>query len=312
MMLSSARLAFRLPGNGTPFASLMKMMRVLTLSVIVAPAACEHTHTVIDYAGDAAVGDTGDAAGGDAPESRASDCQGFTACVHACGESNQEEAIAATCANGIYSCPSPLIPAAFCGAGSWPSGAFAGCGPWPQGYDCTCRSVCDQGYWTCPASACIDAGAGSSDAAEEASVVDSASNAADADPAACKDSVAADGGVTGFDDLPVAKLCAMPIGLGLLRWDTPCAGSIVVVQGVGVDCANYWLFDATTKVLQATAFGCVAGPRCTGGTPGFKFPSSCFDGNFPTTTTRLCTAEQSDASAEHADSGDDSTDSAIQ
>jgi hypothetical protein len=150
----------------------------------------------------------------------------------------------------------------------------------------------------------------SQDAAEETSAVDSASN--DAGPAVCKDPLAADGGVTGLDDLPVAKLCAMPIGLGLLRWDSPCAGSIVVVQGVGVDCANYWLFNATTKALQATAYGCVAGPRCTGGAAGFEFPSSCFDGNFPTTITRLCVADQSDGSVEHAASDGGSTDGAIQ
>lgn len=239
--------------------------------------------------------DAGDAR----PEAGRSDCEGFTACVHSCGEANEGEPIAATCANGTYSCPAPLIPAASCSKDSWPSGSLAGCGPWPQSYDCACKSVCDQGFWTCPVSACTDAGAGASDGRDGAPVDDARTDTV-SDPAACRAPLAADAGVTGLDDLPVAQLCAMHLGLGLRRWETPCEGSIVVVQGVGVDCANYWLFDATTKALQATAYGCVAGPRCTGGIPGFAFPTRCFDGTFSTNVTDPCAA---DASVPVTDSG---------
>ena len=136
-------------------------------------------------------------------------------------------------------------------------------------------------------SACTDAGTGASDE-RDGGPADTVS-----DPAACHGLIAADAGVTGLDDLPVEQLCAMHLGIGLRRWGTPCEGSIVVLQGVGVDCANYWLFDATTKALQATASGCIAGPGCTGGVPGFVFPTGCFDGNFSTDVTDPCAVDAS-------------------
>ena len=79
---------------------------------------------------------------------------GFTSCVHACGETNETESVAATCDAGRYNCPPGTRPAIGCPAESWPSGSFAGCGPWVEGYDCTCRSICDDGLWTCPT--CVD------------------------------------------------------------------------------------------------------------------------------------------------------------
>jgi hypothetical protein len=235
--------------------------------------------------------DAGDA-GPEVSEAGGSDCERFTACVHSCGESNQEESIAATCANGTYSCPAPLIPAASCDKGSWPSGALAGCGPWPQGYDCTCKSICDQGFWSCPASACTDAGTDAGDAR-----IDTAADRAP-DPAACHDPLAADGGVTGLDDSFIAALCAN--GGRVIRWDGSCQGSIVVLQGKGVDCDDFWVFDAKTNALQATATGCLGGAFCTGGAPGFQFPSGCFNNKFafPTSATLLCTSAAADGAVE--------------
>jgi hypothetical protein len=126
---------------------------------------------------------------------------------------------------------------------------------------------------------------------------------------ACEADLLPDGGVTRLDDLPVAELCATPNGLGSLwRWDSPCAGSIVVSEGIGADCDSYWLFDVTTKLLQATAYGCVSGPRCTGGVPGFSFPIRCFDGSFATMLTRLCTANLTDGAVDGSDSGSAATD----
>jgi hypothetical protein len=111
-----------------------------------------------------------------------------------------------------------------------------------------------------------------------------------ADPAACHDPLAADGGITGLADLPVAALCAD--GGRVIRWDGSCQGSIVVLQGKGVDFDEFWLFDANTKALQATATGCLGSAFCTGGVPGFRFPSGCFDrtSGFPASATQLCTA----------------------
>lgn len=105
--------------------------------------------------------------------------------------------------------------------------------------------------------------------------------------AACPGPLAADAGLTSLDDLPIEALCAQSSGR-LIRWSTPCAGSIVVVDGSGVDCASYWLFDATTGALQATANGCNAAPRCTGGVEGFRFPAACFTDAFTTDVVRLC------------------------
>jgi hypothetical protein len=110
---------------------------------------------------------------------------------------------------------------------------------------------------------------------------------ADAAAAICAGPIAADAGVTSLDDLPIQTLCAESPGR-LSRWATPCAGSIIVVEGLGVDCASYWLFDATTKALQATAHGCNVGPICTDGLEGFRFPAECFSGNFTTDVVRLC------------------------
>lgn len=233
--------------------------------------------------------DAGDA-GAEVAGAAGSDCEGFTACVHSCGETNQEEPVAATCANGAYSCPAPLVPAASCSKDSWPSGALAGCGPWPQGYDCTCKSICDQGFWTCPASSCTDAGTGDSRADTMAD--------SDANPTSCRSPIAADAGVTGLDDLPIAALCAD--GGRVIRWDGSCQGSIVVLQGQGVDCDEFWLFDAKTKALQATATGCLGGAFCTGGAPGFQFPSGCFNGafGFPASATLLCTNAGADGAVD--------------
>jgi hypothetical protein len=75
--------------------------------------------------------------------------EGFTACVHACGETNDREDFAATCAaDGTLRCPAGTTPAATC-PNPWPGN---GCGPWVNGYDCfTTSAVCLDGlFWTCP------------------------------------------------------------------------------------------------------------------------------------------------------------------
>jgi hypothetical protein len=80
----------------------------------------------------------------------------FTACVHACGETNDSEDAAARCVGGRYQCDPPLIAATACDASVWTVPRLA-CGPWVTGYDCGqgC-AVCDAGRgWTC--GACPDA-----------------------------------------------------------------------------------------------------------------------------------------------------------
>ena len=79
----------------------------------------------------------------------------FTACVHACGETDSSEATAATCANGVYTCSAPTVPAASCPQSGW--SATLPCGPWVSGYDCGAQcGACVQGLWTC--APCSDAG----------------------------------------------------------------------------------------------------------------------------------------------------------
>jgi hypothetical protein len=78
----------------------------------------------------------------------------FTACVHACGETDSSEPTAASCANGVYTCDNSTIPALACPSSGW--SATLPCGPWVSGYDCGAQcAVCDQGLWTC--GACADA-----------------------------------------------------------------------------------------------------------------------------------------------------------
>jgi hypothetical protein len=72
----------------------------------------------------------------------------FTACVHACGESDSSEPIAASCSAGVYSCENSTIPAVACPSSGW-SAALA-CGPWVSGHDCGLQcGVCVKGLWTC-------------------------------------------------------------------------------------------------------------------------------------------------------------------
>ena len=72
----------------------------------------------------------------------------FTACVHACGETDSTESTAATCSAGIYSCDNSTIPAVACPQTGW-SAALA-CGPWVSSHDCGLQcGVCVKGLWTC-------------------------------------------------------------------------------------------------------------------------------------------------------------------
>jgi hypothetical protein len=76
------------------------------------------------------------------------DSASFTACVHACGESDTTESTAATCSVGVYSCDNSTIPAVACPSSGW-SAALA-CGPWVSGHDCGPQcGVCVKGLWTC-------------------------------------------------------------------------------------------------------------------------------------------------------------------
>jgi hypothetical protein len=82
------------------------------------------------------------------------DSASFTACVHACGESNAMETTAATCSAGVYSCDNSTIPAVACAQSSWTT-ALA-CGPWVSGHDCGPQcGICVKGLWTC--GSCPDA-----------------------------------------------------------------------------------------------------------------------------------------------------------
>jgi hypothetical protein len=79
---------------------------------------------------------------------KACDSAYFTACVHACGESDTTESTAASCSAGVYSCDNSTIPAVACPQGGW-SAALA-CGPWVSGHDCGQQcGVCVKGLWTC-------------------------------------------------------------------------------------------------------------------------------------------------------------------
>jgi hypothetical protein len=76
------------------------------------------------------------------------DSASFTACVHACGESDSTESTAATCSAGVYSCDNSTIPAVACPQSGWT--AALACGPWVTGYDCGLQcGVCVKGLWTC-------------------------------------------------------------------------------------------------------------------------------------------------------------------
>jgi hypothetical protein len=89
-----------------------------------------------------------DAPPGSTPAANVCDSASFTACVHACGESDTTESTAATCAAGVYSCDNSTIPAVSCPSNGW-SAALA-CGPWVSGHDCGLQcGVCIKGLWTC-------------------------------------------------------------------------------------------------------------------------------------------------------------------
>ena len=92
----------------------------------------------------------------DASGSGVCDSANFTACVHACGETDTSETTAATCGDGVYSCAGSLKPAVSCPQGGW--SATLPCGPWVDGYDCGSGcALCVQGLWRC--GTCVDAGA---------------------------------------------------------------------------------------------------------------------------------------------------------
>jgi hypothetical protein len=123
--------------------------------------------------------------------------------------------------------------------------------------------------------------------ADAASAADGLMNhdGAAADAAACTAFLVPDAG--SLEDLPIDQFCQHPFGNGAMQWE--CLGSIVVVHSVGPDCADYYLFDATTKALQAKAHGCSGNAICTDSVPGFTFPSACVDMRTPLMDlTELC------------------------
>jgi hypothetical protein len=125
--------------------------------------------------------------------------------------------------------------------------------------------------------------AGDSQGAEDTG--DSATGDGEAGVASCSMPIAADAGVTDLADIPA--LCGP--STELWQFTKPCSGSLVVTQGVGVDCNSFWLFDAATGKLQATASGCNGLAVCTGGVSGFRFPNECFDPNSGSEVSmRLC------------------------
>jgi hypothetical protein len=91
-----------------------------------------------------------------------------------------------------------------------------------------------------------------------------------------------DAGFSSLADLPLAQLCAQsatasdsPGGL-VLQSPAPCAGLIWVSSATGIDCSEFWLFDATTGALQASGNTCNASYyACLGSVPGFTFPNQC-------------------------------------
>ncbi|HVV51824.1 MAG TPA: hypothetical protein VHO06_19305 [Polyangia bacterium] len=94
--------------------------------------------------------------GNTSADAHACDSAYFTACVHACGETDTTEATAASCANGVFTCDGSTIPAVSCPSSGWT--AHLPCGPWVSGYDCGAGcAICADGLWTC--GACGDAAA---------------------------------------------------------------------------------------------------------------------------------------------------------
>jgi hypothetical protein len=126
-----------------------------------------------------------------------------------------------------------------------------------------------------------DAAADGSFDVVETSSSDAVSDA-DARGIVCEGSLQ-DAGFSSLTDLPLAQLCAQsavasdnPGGL-VLETPTSCAGLIFVSSATGIDCAAFWLFDASTGALQADGSICNGSYiSCVGAAPGFAFPDQCF------------------------------------
>ncbi len=74
-------------------------------------------------------------------------------------------------------------------------------------------------------------------------------------------------------------------GNGVANESAPCAGSVMVEIGTGVDTSAWWLFDAKTGDLEAVGGFPASDPNyigCVAARPGFVFPTQCDNnGRFP-------------------------------
>jgi hypothetical protein len=122
----------------------------------------------------------------------------------------------------------------------------------------------------------------------------------------CPGPIANNMGISSLFDLPVDVVCGSSNGYQNRGTESKsCAGTIRVGISDGVDCSDWWLFDAKTGDLEAVGSPCAGsdGLGCEGARPGFVYPSQCENNNGwgAAGWTELCT----DASAVQApDAGD--------
>jgi hypothetical protein len=55
----------------------------------------------------------------------------------------------------------------------------------------------------------------------------------------------------------------------------PCDGLLIAAVGDGIDCTEYFFFDATTRALVAAGQWGSCGSQCGATTAGFQWPSAC-------------------------------------
>lgn len=84
----------------------------------------------------------------------------------------------------------------------------------------------------------------------------------------------------------VASLCAQRAYVNMVEFS--CEQFTVIELGAD-DCADYWVFDSQSGLLQATATECNnAKAACTGSSPGFTLTGDCFDPKFYTAGNSIC------------------------
>jgi hypothetical protein len=117
--------------------------------------------------------------------------------------------------------------------------------------------------------------------------------------------------ISSLFDLPVALLCGSDDGYPSDGTESmPCEGTIMVAVSSGVDCDNWWLFDAKTGDLEAVGTPCDGMGGCVGAAPGFAYPSQCENsdkdagGWWSTPGTSLCAGYDAGAEADAGDAAD--------